>query len=72
MGSGVVAPWKRPVLAFYRAAWYYDEDVPKSSPCPPLAGEIIFAYVREPNPSDDVVQSFLAVLGRVFSLGGAP
>ena len=72
MGSGVVAPWKRPVLAFYRAARYYDEDAPKSSPCPPLADEIIFAYVHEPNPSDDVVQSFLAVLERVFSLGGAP
>ena len=65
-GQGNQISLKPPVLAFYRAAYYFDENVPKTAPCPALDRSIVQAFEQEENPSQDVVTRFVEVLRRVF------
>jgi len=64
-GAGNQVKLKPPVLAYYRAAWFFDSDVPKASPCPPLEEGVLAALQDEPNPSQDTVMRFVRVVQRV-------
>ena len=64
-GKGVQLSLKKAVLAFYRAGWFFDADVPKKSPCPPLDNDVIRALEEEENPSQDTVERYLEVLRHV-------
>jgi len=65
-GRGNQLRLKPPVLAYYRAAWYFDRDVPKTSSCPALDESVIAALQDEPNPSEETVLRFYDVLRRVY------
>jgi hypothetical protein len=67
-GRNSQVQWRPPVLAFYRAGWFHDSDVPKNSPCPPLDAATRAALETEPNPSSEAVERFLEVPRRVSPL----
>ena len=56
--------WAKPVLAFFRAAWNYEED--KKAACAPLPEAHLKAWADEPTPTEDEVQLFVQVLERVY------
>ena len=65
-GGGNQVTLSRPVLAYYRAAWYFDKDVPKVAPCPPLTDNVVAAIENEVNPEEEIVFRFYDVLKRVY------
>lgn len=65
-GGGNQVTLSKPVLAFYRAAWYFDKDVSKVAPCPPLSDDVVAAIENEANPTEEIVFRFYEVLQRVY------
>ncbi len=65
-GAGNQISLAKPVLAYYRAAWYFDKDVAKNVQCPPLDERIIEAIENEVTPSEEVISRFVDVLRRVY------
>ena len=65
-GQGVQLKLKKPILDFYRAGWFFDIDVPKTSPCPELDPQVIRALEDEENPSQETVERYVEVLRRVY------
>ena len=63
-GANNQVKWKEPVLAFVRAAWSFPEPA-RALPCPPLRPLDVNAYFEEANPTQEVVDRFMAVLERV-------
>ena len=63
-GANNQVKWKEPALAFVRAAWGSPEPA-WALPCPPLYPLDVNAYIEEANPTQEVVDRFMAVLERV-------
>ena len=63
-GANNQVKWKEPALAFVRAAWGSPEPA-RALPCPPLYPLDVNAYIEEANPTQEVVDRFMAVLERV-------
>ena len=63
-GANNQVKWKEPAPVFVRAAWGFPGPA-RALPCPPLHLLDVNAYIEEANPTQEVVDRSMAVLGRV-------